>query len=267
MKEFFEKDNKLNEFNKDVLFIDNNVDTLIDHFHEVEDKIPYSKFNKNGTIFNVKHCIKIINTLKENLKNKNFSETEEFGSKENAYFIINQAREDLCDKYEKELREVIEEALQFDEDGKHRSKSQKLDLIKNDPDYNWISVLYPAVHTDNKKILFMSIDKFLVRNSTIVEPSYNIINNKSLLNDSIIFIDEFDTSKDIILKSIINESLETKINIIELFRTIYSGLENTSFSKLLTAVSESLKNNIEKKKINFTLLMKLLKNLRSAQKK
>lgn len=249
LKEFFEKDNRLDDFEKDVLFIDNNVDTLIDHFNEVDsgNKIPYVKFNKNGTIFNVKRCIKIINTLKESLNNKKTTYIDTFSSKENAYFMINQAREDLRDKYEKEFREVIEEVLRFDNEGKRRSKAQKLHLIKNDPDYQWISVLYPAVNTDDKKIILMSIDKFLVRNSTIVEPSYNIIDNKSLLNESIIFIDEFDGSKDILLKSIINESLGTKINIIEIFRIIYSGLENTSFSKLLTDVSKTLKNKLERK--------------------
>ena len=45
LKEFFEKDNRLDDFEKDVLFIDNNVDTLIDHFNEVDsgNKIPDRK--------------------------------------------------------------------------------------------------------------------------------------------------------------------------------------------------------------------------------
>lgn len=268
LREFFEKDNRLSDFEKNVLFIDNNVDTLIDHFNEVDsgNKIPYAKFNKNGTIFNVKRCIKIINTLKESLKNNKSADIDTFGSKENAYFMINQAREDLRDKYEKELREVIEEVLRFDNEGKRRSKAQKLDLIKNDPDYQWISTLYPAVNTDDKKIIFMSIDKFLVRNSTIVEPSYNIIDNRALLDGSIIFIDEFDASKDIILKNIINESLDTKVNIIELFRIIYSGLENTSFSKLLTDVSETLKNKIEKEERKYYTPDEIIEEFRTSVK-
>lgn len=266
LKGFFDKDNRLNDFERDVLFIDNNVDTLIEHFKNVDDKIPYNKFNKNGTIYNVKRCIKIINTLKESLNNKKYIDLEAFGSKENAYFMINQAREDLRDKYEKEFREVIEEVLRFDNEGKRRSKAQKLDLIKNDPDYQWISVLYPAVNTDFKKIIFMSIDKFLVRNSTIVEPSYNIIDNKNLLNGSIIFIDEFDASKDIILKSIINESLDTKVNIIELFRIIYSGLEDTSFSKLLTNVSVTLKNKIEEKERKYYTPDEIIEEFRARAK-
>lgn len=266
LKEFFEQDNRLDDFDKEVLFIDNNVDSLIEHFNDVEDTIPYNKFNKNGTIFNVKRCIKIINMLKQSLNNEKLTDKDLLGSKENAYYMINQAREDLRDRYEKELREVIEEVMQFDSEGKRRTKAQKLELIKNDPEYQWISVLYPAVNTDDKKIIFMSIDKFLVRNSTIVEPSYNILDNKSLLNDSIIFIDEFDSSKDIILKSIINESLDTKVNIIELFRIIYSGLENTSFSKLLTEVSETLKIKIDKKEKKYYTPDEIIEEFRASAK-
>ena len=57
LKEFFEKDNKLDDFEKDVLFLDNNVDTLIDHFNEVKNLIPHDRFSKNGTLYNVKRCI------------------------------------------------------------------------------------------------------------------------------------------------------------------------------------------------------------------
>jgi len=264
LKKFFEKDNRLKDFDRDILFLDNNVDTLIDHFREVEDFIPYSMFAKNGTIYNVKKCITIINNLKEKINKRQTIVEKELWSREDAYFIINQAREDLREKYEKELREIIEEVLRQDNEGKKRTKAQKLELIKNDPNFQWISTLYPAVNTDSKKIIFMSIDKFLVRNSTIVEPSYNIIDNKSLLRDSIIFIDEFDSSKDILLKNIINESLDTKVNIIELFRIIKSGLVNTSFSKLLTDLSQTLKNNIEKGEKKYYTPEDIIKEFRNS---
>lgn len=266
LKEFFEKDNKLDDFEKDVLFLDNNVDTLIDHFNEVKNLIPHDRFSKNGTLYNVKRCIKVITTIKDNLSNKSSKELEEFGSKDNAYFIMGQAKEDLKEKYEKEFRALIEEELKYDSEGKRRTKAQKLELIKTDPNYKWISVLYPAVNTDDKKIIFMSIDKFLVRNSTIVEPSYNIIDNKSLLDNSIIFIDEFDASKDILLKSIIKESLDTQVSVVELFRIIYSGLENTSFSKLLTEVSNKLNENIQKQERRFYTPDEILDEFRTRAK-
>lgn len=251
LKNLFKKDDRLEDFDKNVLYLDNNVDTLIENFQKIESQIPKDKYSKNNIFNNVKNSVKIFNTLKESLSKKTKQDFNSIGSKENAYFIMNQAREDLKEKYEKEFRELIEENLRFDEQGKKRTKAQKLELIKTDDEYKWIKKLYPAVLTDEKKIIFMSIDKFLVRNSTIVEPSYSILDNKSLLINSIIFIDEFDASKEILLKSIIRESLDTQVSIVDLFRIIYAGLENTEFSKLLTEVSESLKTKINNQKRRF----------------
>lgn len=179
---------------------------------------------------------------------------------------MSQARENLKEKYEKEFRELIEENLRFDDQGRKRTKAQKLELIKTNKEYQWIEKLYPAVLTDEKKIIFMSIDKFLVRNSSIVEPSYNIIDNMSLLKNSIIFIDEFDASKEILLKSIIRESLDTQVSVVELFRIIYAGLENTEFSKLLTEVSESLKTKIDNQKGRFYTPEQILLEFRQRAK-
>lgn len=246
LKALFDKNDKLEQFEKDVLFLDNNVDTLIDNFDLIENSIPTNYFSNNSVLSGVKRCVNIINTLSKILKEKN-NDGQEYGTQENIYFIINQAREDLRDKYEKEFRKAIEDSLKFDENGNKRTKADKINLIKNNPNYQWIGKLYPAVDTDNKKIIFMSIDKFLVRNSTIIEPSYNFIDNKALLNESIIFIDEFDTSKDVLLKSVIKESLDAKINIVELFRIICAGVENTSFTKLLIELSKELEYKIENK--------------------
>lgn len=253
LKKYFENDNNLNDFEKDVLFLDNNVDFLIDNFEKIEKEIPFDKFSKDGIIYNVKNCVHIISSLKKSLENKTIKDYNSIGSKENAYLIINQERENLKDKYERDFRLVIEEILNYDEKGAKRTKAEKLYLINNNIDYQWIKKLYPSVGTYEKKIIFMSIDKFLVRNSTLVEPSYNIIDSNELLKDSIIFIDEFDSSKEVFLNKIIKDSVDTKLDIIELFRLVYAGLENTGFSKMLTEVSNKLQNQInDNKKKRYT---------------
>lgn len=247
LRKRFEKDNKLNDFEKDILFLDNNVDFLIDNFENVENSIPFEKFSKDGVIYNIRNCIHIISALKKSINNTE-NNSDSFVSKENVYLIINQEKENLQDKYEKQFRAIIEEELNYDENGTKRTKADKLNLINNDQNYQWIKKLYPAVSTDEKKIIFMSIDKFLVKNSTLIEPSYNIIDSNNLLKNSIIFIDEFDASKDVFLKKIINDSIDTKVHIIELFRLIYAGLENTDFSKMLTEISEHLQKQINSNK-------------------
>ena len=100
LKDFFVKNGEEAEFYKQVLFLDNNVDFLIENFESVESEIPFDKLSKDGVIYNVRNCIKIISSLKKSLKNKGNQNYDSIGSKENAYFIMNQAREDLKEKYE-----------------------------------------------------------------------------------------------------------------------------------------------------------------------
>ena len=74
---------------------------------------------------------------------------------------------------------------------KFASVKERLIAIKTEKEWKWVGVLYPAVFTQDKQIIFMSMDKFLARNATIVEPSYQFYNNK-IIDNAIIFIDEFD---------------------------------------------------------------------------
>lgn len=254
LRKFFENDNRLDDFNKDFLFLDNNVDVLIEHFEDIENSIPANMFSDGGILHDIKKSVQLISVLKNSIKNKTDQYDVSNEMANNAYFIIKQTQEDLRDKYEKKFRNLIEEKLSFDENGNKRTKAQKLELIKNNKDYSWIKDLYPAVLTDEKKIIYMSIDKFLVRNSTLIEPSYSILDSSSLLNNSIIFIDEFDSSKDVILKNLIENSLDSRVGIIELFRLIYSGLSNTTFSKLLTETSKHLQQQIDENKNRYTPL-------------
>lgn len=240
---FFIKNNRLEDFTNNVLFLDNNVDSLIENFESVQKEIP-EKFNRNEIVINIQKNISIINTLKESLNKKQKDKNNDI-SIDSAYYIIQQSRDNLAKKWEKELRDLLENELNFDENQNKRTKKEKLDLIKYDINYQWIGKIYPAVYTDERKIIFMSTDKFLVRNSTIIEPSYMMYDNNTILKNSIIFIDEIDASKETILKNIINDCLNAKINIVELFRIIYSGLFDTDFSKLLTTISEDVQRKLD----------------------
>lgn len=103
--------------------------------------------------------------------------------------------------------------------------------IKNDPNYQWIGELYPAVFTDYKTVFFLSMDKFLVKNSTIVEPSYYF--SEKFINKALIFIDEFDATKEVVLKTIIESGLKDKVDLLDLFLNIHNHLIPSESSELL----------------------------------
>ena len=119
---------------------------------------------------------------------------------------------------------------------------KKLYAIKTEKEWQWLGKLYPAVFTRDRQVLLMSMDKFLSRNTTIVEPSY-MFYNSDVIKDAIIFIDEFDATKETILKKIIDNGLHDKINYIELFKDIYASLHMDSFPAVLTTPSEERKTS------------------------
>ena len=79
---------------------------------------------------------------------------------------------------------------------KHRfsTKTQRKKAIRNDSKYKWIGKLYPAVFTDDYKIILMSVSKFMKRNSILIDASYEFLKS-DLIEKAIIFIDEFDATK------------------------------------------------------------------------
>ncbi|WP_026529054.1 hypothetical protein [Butyrivibrio sp. VCD2006] len=109
------------------------------------------------------------------------------------------------------------------------NKSQRKKAIRNDSKYKWIGKLYPAVFTDDYKIILMSVSKFMKRNSILIDASYEFLNS-DLIENAIIFIDEFDATKDTIQGELIEKSLAMQEDYIQLFRQIYRTLNPNDFS-------------------------------------
>lgn len=109
------------------------------------------------------------------------------------------------------------------------SLQTKLELIETNVNWQWVGKLYPSVFSKKRKIFFLSIDKFFLGNPTLVESTYQFI-NKPEFEQSIIFIDEFDTSKDSIINQLIAHSSKNAVNLIDIFSEIYFFLDNSQFS-------------------------------------
>lgn len=118
----------------------------------------------------------------------------------------------------------------------YKTVDEKIMAIKTKEKWQWLGKLYPAVFTRDRQVLLMSMDKFLSRNSTIVEPSY-MFYNSDVIKDAVIFIDEFDATKETMLKNIIENGLRDKVNYVELFKDIYASLHMDEFPEVLTIPS------------------------------
>ena len=215
LMERFKKENRLEEFEKSVLYIKSNLDAIVDNFSNVYDSMP-DKIKYDKATKHVKVLIEILN------------------SKTPADFKI-EAQNSLREEWEPEFRSIVENYVLFNIDGNKRNYEQRLKFIEEDA--SWINVLYPASMTDQAKVIFMTVDKFLSMNSTIVRPSYTIISD-DIINNSLIFIDEFDAAKENMLNNIIQNALNTKIALLDLYHAIYAGLTVCDFTKKLMTPSQ-----------------------------
>lgn len=160
-------------------------------------------------------------------------------------------RSDIYDKaYKMEVEERVKSAERaFRAEIAHKlkkdfpNKSKRLDAINTNPKWQWVGQLYPAVFTDERQILLMSVDKFLVRNSTLIEPSYEFLKS-DLVKNAIIVIDEFDATKQTIQNKIIRDALSIKQEYLSLFRQILTGLNPEYLSRAIRDAYQRLDTEV-----------------------
>ena len=153
----------------------------------------------------------------------------------------------MREDFEPKFRRVLEKFVAYDDNGKKRDYDSRLKFINDNN--SWVKELYPSVKTNTSKIIFMTVDKFLSMNSTIIKSSYTILND-SIVDDSLIFIDEFDSAKENMLSSIIQNSLNNRIGLLDLFRQIDAGLNICDFTeKLMTPSNYTCDKKKEKKRL------------------
>ncbi|MFC5452180.1 hypothetical protein [Paenibacillus aestuarii] len=161
--------------------------------------------------------------------------------------IVKTTEKAIIEQYERAFRVLIEKDLK-----KFSKPVERLLQIKTNREYQWVGKLYPAVFTKDKKILFMSMDKFLLGNSTLIEPTYSFYNNP-IIDKAVVFIDEFDATKDTILKRIIDKGLENRVDYLNLFKQVNSALSTREFPHQLLIDSkkqDEYKQNNPRKKMN-----------------
>lgn len=127
----------------------------------------------------------------------------------------------------------------------------------------WLAELYPAckLKEENIKVVLSSTKKFFSPIDTFSRMPFYIYNNETLTENSVTFIDEFDTTKETLLDQIIDDGLKFDIDIFALFLNIYYSLTNLSFPVTLMKLSDYRKGKIEKEEwVDIKTLIEELKN-------
>lgn len=109
----------------------------------------------------------------------------------------------------------------------------------------WLTSLYPICDIDKYRVIFLTTQKFISPIDTFRRlPFYSY--NDAITKDSIVFIDEFDSTKDILLKQIVEDGLKNRTDLISLFLDLHFALDNIVLPKELLRTSEYHKKKVEK---------------------
>ena len=137
----------------------------------------------------------------------------------------NDSMKEIIERDEKRFRNDVEQYLR-----KYDSKKEKYFFIKDN--HPWLIKLYPGIESENKKIWFMTLDKFLSGNTTLISPTYKFVEN-IIISKSTIFIDEIDSTKNKVLDFEIRNYLDNKLDLFEIFNIAQSRLHKNFLKNYL----------------------------------
>lgn len=212
LKKKFEVNNRIEDFKRHVLFIDSNSEGVINNLLCVCNEIPNKLRDKN-----YRDLYEYVKLAQDKSTNKMLMKN-----------IKNQIRQTFEPRFRQSIVKYIKNEFE--------SKKQSLIAINNRKKYAWIKKLYPAINTENSTVLFLSIDKFIRKNTTLVENSYYF--TEKLSKNALIFIDEFDASKERVLNNIIESGMSHRIDMVDLFLKIHNNLTNIQCPEWLLRVSD-----------------------------
>ena len=207
----FRQEGRETEFEDYVLFLNSSVECVLNNLTAAMKAGIPNEITSNKLFVKLRTDAEYLN----NVKGGNVSRE--------AKELAKRVREEFENETEPAFRHWIERLFQKDvPDVKDRKKA-----IHINNKWSWLKVLYPAVLTHERQILLLSVNKFLVPNTTFVSPAVPFFES-DFIDNSVIVIDEFDATKSILLDYEINNAIKPNGDFFELFTMIYSVLVSHS---------------------------------------
>lgn len=122
-----------------------------------------------------------------------------------------------------------------------KSVVEKKNFIR---DNQWFRDLYPSVEIDKYSVLFMTTTKFFSAIDSFYRMPFYLFDD-DITKNSIIFIDEFDSTKGTVLSNIIDEDMKIQVDILKLFLNIYYSIANLKLPTKFLKISNFVKKQID----------------------
>ena len=196
-------------FNNSILKLPANYESVVDHLEEVKDLITPTLKRKDSYSALLSQV-----SLYNNLKKDKYPEG-------NLTSILNEIRTTYEPAFRLDLKNELNDNL--------KTEKERLSRL-NQNEYSWVKILYPSCLTKERKVLFMTVSKFVSVNDSIINKPYRFASN-SVVDKALIFIDEFDATKDVVLNQDIENCCDFKIDLYNMFFSIASSLRSRKFEK------------------------------------
>ncbi len=217
-------------FYKNCLVLESYADTIIKQWNNVEIDLKLIKNSEEYSILNSD-----IELLKITIKELGNGELkpEERKRKE---ILKKNIESKIQEKSEPQFRELIKKNYFY-----NKSIVEKNKFINN---HLWFKKLYPSSVMENYKVIFMTTAKFFNPIDCFHRMPFFLADD-GLLSNAIVFIDEFDSTKNTVLSNIIQQDLKVQVDLVKLFLNIYYSVDNLVLPKRMLKVSDFLQKRID----------------------
>lgn len=206
------------DFDKEVLLLKSNLDSLIDFyacggFSDIPEKFKDEAFYKMDKRLG---RLKVLQAKKEKTSDE-FEYIQELKER------VNEDEQG----FRKHIRSILRENF--------RTSLEQKRALRKKSEFQWIGKLYPYIFIDEKKVIFMTMRKLLSGLSPLAGTGNSML-TEEFLKGAVIFIDEYDATKKDVKDEIIEEQLKERLDLIRVFRSVHSALHSERFSNDLLDV-------------------------------
>lgn len=228
LRELFEKNGRKEEFERKFLYLNSNAELAIEGYKNskkrtdrppLRNRVPKDILEWEETKFFFQDLQDIV-AQREGKMNGEFTNSS---SLENTF----------ATKIERDFRHRVEMQLRSE----FKKSDERKRAVLQDERWSWLGELYESTKTSDKQIIILSAKKFVTKNDTLVEAPYFFYTNK-IMENAVVFIDEFDAAKTDFLDNIIEDGIREKIDFIDLFIDIRAILQVKDFQKDLRRKSK-----------------------------
>ena len=216
-KQIFIEHGQKDLYDRKVLVADSNSDCVKENLPKVDDRIPVS-FKEDPSYKSLSNDLFFLS-----MTQKGKGTVLDSAQIEHVFQVADEPA------FRKMISRRLEKAFARPQD--------RYQAIIQDPEWNWISELYEAETIREKQVIFLSMDKFLSVGPSIIEP-VSLLYLSDFIKGSVIFMDEFDAAKDVMVRRIIADELRNRLDCIDMFNRISGAMNPDLFPSMMLEPSE-----------------------------